>query len=171
MSQEIINIFTVSIGLAGLCLSIFNFFHMKRRDALESAPKAEIYCRENSDGKLHLQLVFYKGEDRTIYSEIKVKDFLISSGTWKSVDNEYGNHFTCDDIWQKKLKVFIEVGSVYFVRQRPVEFFGDDSRVYFDFFIKKNKASMQDIEVLRISLKSTDTWRNLELMHKIDTRQ
>ena len=73
MSQGIINIFTVSIGLAGFCLSLFNYFHMRRRDALETAPKVVVRSIEIKDDAIHMILAFYKGEETTIYTGIRVK--------------------------------------------------------------------------------------------------
>lgn len=172
MSQGIINIFTVSIGLAGFCLSLFNYFHMRRRNALETAPKVVVRSIEIKDDAIHMRLAFYKGEETTIYTGIRVKGFLVSQGIWTAGDSVIeGDIFVCRNDWHKKLNIFLEVSPIQFSSGRgPTHIFGDDRYAYFDFFIKKNKASMQDMELLRISLKSTNWWRSLVLMHQIETK-
>lgn len=103
MSQGIINIFTVSIGLAGFCLSLFNYFHMRRRDALETAPKVVVRRIEIKDDAIHMRLAFYKGEETTIYTGIRVKGFLVSQGIWTAGDSVIeGDIFVCRNDWHKK---------------------------------------------------------------------
>lgn len=173
MSQGIINAFTAIIGLAGLCLSLFNYFHMKRRDALEIAPKVIARCIEIKDDAIHLELAFYKGEETTIYTEIGVKDFLVSPGKWETGTSVIeGDIFVCENDWHRKLNIFLEVFPIQFSSgSGHNHIFGDDRYTYFDFFAKKNKASMQDVELLRISLKSTNWWRSLVLTHQIETKR
>lgn len=141
-------------------LGIFNFYHSRRQNALDQAPKVEILYHEIHDSVIKLQMAFYKGVDQTIYTRIRIKGFLLSAGTW-NVDNHGRSYITCNENWNRNLDIFLEVGSNYFSSC------SDSSVVWFTFFAKKNKADLQDSELLRISLKSIDKWRNLELMHQI----
>lgn len=159
MSQSFINLATFLIGVAGLLLSIFNFYHLRRKSALEQAPKVEVLHHDVCDSVIKVELAFCKGADATIFTRIQVKGFLLSSGTW-SFDHGIGA-ITCDEKWNQDLSIFLKVGSNCFSSS------SDSSVVWFTFFAKKNKADLQDSELLRISLRSTDRWRNLELMHQI----
>lgn len=159
MSQSFINLATFLISAAGLLLGIFNFYHSRRQNALDQAPIVEVLHHEVHGSVIKLQMAFYKGVDQTIYTQIRIKGFLLSAGTW---DFDHGRgYITCNENWNRSLDIFLKIGSNYFSSS------WDSSVVWFTFFAKKNKADLHDSELLRISLKSTDSWRNLELMHQI----